>query len=62
MFLGVHGGPHVTTTLDALDLTVQPPPTPDMGPTALLLTSGGHHWKPLQTCSLEDQPPNQTDI
>ena len=22
-------------------------PTPDMRPTLLLLTSGGHHWKPV---------------
>ena len=44
-----------------------PPPAPryqtwvvitgNMGPTSLLLTSGGHHWRPVQTCSLEDQPP-----
>ena len=39
------------------------PPTADIwwcpregwGPT--LLTSGGHHLKPVQTCSLEDLPP-----
>ena len=23
----------------------------------LLLTSGGHHWRPVQTCSLENIPP-----
>ena len=45
-------------------------PTPDMGPTLpppqhqtwdlcpLLLTSGGHHWKPVQTCSLEALAPS----
>ena len=36
-----------------------PTPTPrtsDMGVTPLL-TSGGQHWKPVQTCSLEDSPP-----
>ena len=22
-----------------------------------LLTSSGHHWRPVQTCSLEDLPP-----
>ena len=45
------GGPHVTITHDALDLTVQAPLDirhctplgPDPGP--LLVTSGGHHWK-----------------
>ena len=26
-------------------------------PSPLLLTSGGHHWKPVQTWSLEDLPP-----
>ena len=25
-------------------------------PPPLLLTSGGHHWRPVQTCSLEDLP------
>ena len=30
-----------------------------MGPgyLPLLLTSDGHHWKPVQTCSFEDLPP-----
>ena len=29
----------------------------------LLLTSGGHHWRPVQTCALEDLPlPTGTDI
>ena len=28
--------------------TSQPPPP--------LVTSGGHHWRPVQTCSLEDSP------
>ena len=27
----------------------------------LLLASGGHHWKPVQTCSLEDLPLTGTD-
>ena len=26
-------------------------------PQPLLLASGGHHWRPVQTCSLEDLPP-----
>ena len=25
-------------------------------PSPLLLTSGGHHWRPVQTCSLKDLP------
>ena len=28
----------------------------------LLLTSGGHHQKPVQTCSLQDPPPTGNDI
>ena len=71
------GGSHVTTTLNALDLTVQdlspqpwlqlhpldirhltPKPTPPhirhRTPTdPLLVTSGGHHWRPVQTCSAQ---------
>ena len=46
-------GPHVTITRDALDLTVQHPPPPDMGhgdphpwPYSLLVTSDGHRWRP----------------
>ena len=31
------------------------PRMPDMG--SPLLTSGCHHWRPVQTCSLEDLPP-----
>ena len=26
----------------------------------LLMTSGGHHWRPVQTCSLQDPPPTHT--
>ena len=44
-------GPRVTITHDVLGPTR---PTPHTGP--LLLTSGGHHWKPIQTCSLEELP------
>ena len=50
------------------DMGSTPPRIPDMGPTPSpwipdmdlppqLLTSGGHHWRPVQTCSLEDSPP-----
>ena len=28
--------------------------------TPLLVTDGGRHWKPVQTCSLEDLPPLMT--
>ena len=36
-----------------------PHETSDMGPTGpgpLLVTSGGHHWRPVQACSLENTP------
>ena len=33
-----------------LDIRYGPPPRPP------LVTFGGHHWKPVQTCSLEDPP------
>ena len=40
-----------------------PPPSPRHGTwiSYLLLTSGGHHWRPVQTCSLEYLPPTSTD-
>ena len=31
--------------------------TSHMGPNPKLATSGGPHWRPVQTCSFEDQPP-----
>ena len=31
-------------------------------PLPLLLTSGSNHWRPVQTCSLQDLPPTSTDI
>ena len=34
-----------------------PPQTSDLGTYPLLLISGGHHCRPVQTCSLEDLPP-----
>ena len=41
--------PHITPW------TPCPSSPPDIRPgTPLLLTSGGQHWKPVQTCSLED--------
>ena len=60
------GGGHVTITHNALDLTVQgctamPPghqtwkPQPQPWP-SLLVTSGGHHWTPVQASSFEDLP------
>ena len=38
-----------------------PPPTSDNEPLSaptipLLVTSGGHYWRPVETCSLEDPP------
>ena len=58
------GDSHVTITQDAMDLTVHGPHTSDMEPPwpwpwpcPLLVTSGGHHWRPVQTFSLEDPPP-----
>ena len=66
----VGGGSHVTITNDALDWNVQhppPPPPANMGPQdppeygtsgpPLLVTSGGYHRRPVQTCSLQDTPP-----
>ena len=41
------------TPLQTRDLTVQ-------GPPSLLVTSGGHHLRPVQTCSLQDPPPLPT--
>ena len=68
---GREGNPHVTIIHSALDLNVQGPGAPlhqtcDMGtpspwPTPLLVTSGGYHWRPVQTCSLnltvQEHPP-----
>ena len=49
------GGPCVTITIPiAGHQTWNPPPKPWP---PLLVISGGHHWKPLQTCSLEVRPP-----
>ena len=45
------GGPHVTITHDTLDLNIQgSSPQPHL----LLVISGDHHWRPAQTCKLED--------
>ena len=65
----VQGVPHVTVGHDALDFTLQGPPTsPDMGLGTLsgpvppvmghpvhplLVTCGGNHWKPVQTSLLD---------
>ena len=40
----------------------RPTPLPEMGPISLLLTSDGHHWRPVQTCLLQDSTPTNTDI
>ena len=47
-------GPHLTIIHDVLDLLNPTPPPPRPGPNPLLVTPGGHHWRPVQTCSLED--------
>ena len=44
------GGSHVTITHESLDLTIQGTPAP------LLVTTGGHIERPVQTRSLEDPP------
>ena len=69
VILSLQGGPHVMITHDALDLTVQSPPssgpppprrqTWDHPPPAIRhgtpsATSGGQHWGLLKTCSVED--------
>ena len=49
--------PHVTITHDALDPIVQDPHPlpPDIRPgDSLLVTSCGHHWRPVQSYSFED--------
>ena len=54
------GGSYMTITHNAFDLTVQGilPQTWDLTVQAPspLVTSGGHQWKPVQTCSLQDPP------
>ena len=42
-------------THDVLDLTVQAPRHRHQ--TSMLLTSRDQHWRPVQTCSLEEAPP-----
>ena len=45
-------------------------PPSDMGPqdpfspcpASLLVTSDGHHWKPVQICSLQEPPPTSAEI
>ena len=55
------GSTHVIIIHDALGHG-KPPPHPTTTDTRhgnlLLLTSGGHHWRPFRTCSLEDLPPS----
>ena len=61
------GGLHVTITPGPLghqpwDSPAQPPWTsametyPGPGPALLPATSGGHQWRPVQTCSFENPP------
>ena len=52
------------------DLTVHPFPSPPWPPSRyrttvqgpLLVTSDDHHWRPVQTCSLQDTPQTDADI
>ena len=49
-----------STPRDGTSLTLAPPGHQTWDPPApapLLVTSSGHHWRPDQTCSLEDPPP-----
>ena len=48
------------TSLYSLQLPLPPPPrlTSDLDP--LLMTSGGHYWRPVQTCSFRPLP--ESDI
>ena len=74
MFSQVCVCPHVSITHDALNLTVQdtpgsapsPPPRPKEIrpvdypiPQPTVVTSGGNHWRPLQTCSFGAPPPER---
>ena len=63
--------PDVTIIHDVLGIIVQGPQIPldfrhgpprGPSPHSLLVTSGGHYWRPVQTCSLEDPYPTGTDI
>ena len=60
VILSTEGGSNVTIIHGELDLTVRGLPT--WGTSLyrpLLVTSGGHHWGPVQTSSLEDSSPHQ---
>ena len=61
-------GPFVSNTHDALGHGTYPLKTRYMEPgylspftPSLLVASSGHHWRPVQTCSLEDLYPTGTD-
>ena len=44
----------MTVVNDTLDLTVHGPPNP----AHLVMTSGGHHWRPVQICSIKGPIPS----
>ena len=46
--------PHVTIMHDTVDLTIQGVPSRPLYRYPPLLTPGGHHRRPVQTCSHED--------
>ena len=70
IYVSVHRGSHVIITHDALDLTVQVLPKA-LAPTPrsrhwtslyrdpMLVTSGGHHYRCVETCSVEEYPPTK---
>ena len=55
--LGTYSSPY-SSRHGSCVATLSPTP-PDMGPwySPILLTFGGHHWRPVQTCLLRDPPP-----
>ena len=65
------GHPLSPASIISVDLPIHPSLPPDLGThpqpvltsdlgsyLPLLLTSGGHRWRPAQTCSLGDLPPS----
>ena len=52
---------HAPRLCDIRPSAMRPPsaPRPIRRGTLLLLTSDGHHWRIVQTCSFEEAPPNR---
>ena len=55
---------HAPRLCDIRPSAMRPPsaPRPIRRGTLLLLTSDGHHWRIVQTCSFEEAPPTGTAI